>query len=190
MHTEKFNIIIPPQDIDDNPQCLTRIAAGDRQAFEWLYKNYCKKVFDLAFLLTANREQSDDIVQDVFVKIWMQREKLADVTSFNNWLHITTRNYITDYWRREKRGKIVFQNIGASQSTIVHPDYNANESKQIHAAAVSQLTPRQQVIYKLVREEGFSRNQVSEGLNISPCTVKATMQKALAGLKKRLEPVV
>jgi RNA polymerase sigma factor (sigma-70 family) len=187
MHTDKFNIIIPPQDIDQNSECLTRIAAGDSQAFDWLYKNYCKRVFDLAFLLTANHAQSDDIVQEVFLKIWMHKEKLVEVRCFNSWLHIIIKNHITDYWRGEKKERIGRQKVAAFQPTVMQPHVYTNEDKQIIAAAVSNLSPRQRLVYKLIREEGFTRMQVSEGLGITPCTVKATMQNALASLRLKLK---
>src|SRR5688500_18000810 len=94
--TKKFQVIIPPQKISEKPDCLNNLSKGDSNAFEWLYKNYSRKVFDYAFLLTGEAATSEDIVQEVFLMIWFKREKLSAIENFDAWLHTISRNYVVD----------------------------------------------------------------------------------------------
>jgi RNA polymerase sigma-70 factor (ECF subfamily) len=185
MNNTKFNIILPPQDIQENPECLQRIAAGDRTAFEWLYKNYCSKLYDYLFLLTNDKQLSEDIVQDIFLKIWTNKEKLADIKNFNGYIFFITKNLLTDRWRKRQNEKQVLINIAKTtetQTTFTPSKHDAF----IYTNAINALTERQQLIYTLIREEGRTREEISAALNLSPNTVKATMQNALRNLKKTL----
>jgi RNA polymerase sigma factor (sigma-70 family) len=182
---EKFHIVIPPQDIALFPGCLGLLAAGDRAAYEWLYNHYCKKVYDHAFLLTGEAALSDDVVQDVFLKIWVKREQLAGVVHFGRWLHTMTRNRIMDIWRRRTMEKEVLERVASTQEvwcTLEEED----DQVDLVRRALEGLTPRQRQVYDLIREEGLTRAQVSVQLGIAECTVKALMQKALRGVRGRL----
>jgi RNA polymerase sigma-70 factor (family 1) len=186
MNFSKFKIIIPPQDVRESPECLTRIIAGDRKAFEWLYKNYCSKLYDYIQLLTCDKPLAEDIVQEVFLKIWNNKEKLASVVNFNSYLYVTAKNLLSDKWRRKNLEKEHIRNYLQYEQPIEHNlFYKHTEDKTVNAA-IKTLTPRQELIYRLIREEGKTREQVSKQLNITPNTVKATMQKALYNLRKQL----
>ena len=74
----KFDIIIPPQDIICEPGLQGKLANGDSKAFAWVYKNYCKRVYNYALLMTNNSTQSEDIVHDIFIKIWIGEEIQVD----------------------------------------------------------------------------------------------------------------
>jgi RNA polymerase sigma factor (sigma-70 family) len=182
----KFKVIIPPQALDQNPSCLSAIAGGDAEAFGWLYTHYSSKVYELAVLLTGDRLLSEDVVQDVFIKIWMSREKLKEVRSLESWLHTLTKNYILDLWKRsaqERKYREVMMELG---EPVVFTDVLAPERRATVARAVESLTPRQREVYYLVREHGMKREKVSLVLGISPCTVKVLMQKALRGIREKV----
>lgn len=178
MTTAKFNIIIPPQDIQENPECLARIAAGDARAFEWLYKNYCKRIYDYLLLLTNDAHLSEDLVQEIFLKVWTQREKLTEIKNFNAYLYISAKNLITDGWRKRSTEKQVIKNITYTTETETSASVFNNEPTVL-TKAVEALKGRQQLIYKLIREEGRTRQEISEALKLSPNTIRNTMQAAL-----------
>jgi RNA polymerase sigma-70 factor (family 1) len=184
----KFKIIIPPQDIGSRPDCLLQLAAGDPSAFEWLYKNYCSKIYDYVHLLSGDATLSEDLVQEVFLKLWLNREKLGAVLNFNAYLHTAAKNLLLDRWRKEKREKeSIKANFQTSSDSYTDADtLGMKEAATFISAAVDALPRRQQMVYRLIREEGKTRDQISKALLISPCTVKATMQGALSNLKGRL----
>lgn len=181
--SEKFSIVIPPQDIELYPDCLLLLSKGNKGAFQWLYKNYCKKIFDFTLVLTGDRTISEDIVQDVFLKIWSNKESMARVNHFNSYLFTITRNYITSYYRKQACER---NNIKCYQHTvtvmITHPD-DSREVLKIIREAVEKLPPQCKTIYQLSRDHNWKREKIAMALNISPNTVKAQMQKALRSVK-------
>lgn len=185
MNTAKFNIIIPPQDIRENPGCLAKIAAGDARAFEWLYKNYCKRIYDYIFLLTNDAALSEDLVQEIFLKVWTQKEKLTEIKNLNSYLHTTAKNLITDNWRKQSTEKQVIKNIAYTADKEITLTPFKNEPGVL-SGALDTLSERQKLIYRLIREEGRSREEISKALNLSPNTVKATMQNALHKIRQQL----
>jgi RNA polymerase sigma-70 factor (ECF subfamily) len=186
MDLSKFNIIIPPQDIQCNPECLEKIATGDRKEFEWLYKNYCSKLYNYILLLTNDKALSEDLVQDVFIKIWNKRDQLTSVNNFNSYLFFIAKNLLTDKWRRKQMEKEYLQNFTATQQQTEQNLFHRRNAEQHVAKTLKTLSPKQELIYRLIREEGCTREEVSKQLKISPNTVKATLQNALHSLKKQL----
>src|SRR5688572_12903709 len=117
---DKFTIIIPPQDIACNPECILRLANGDREAFAWIYKNYSKKIYDYALLLTGNEAESDDIVQDIFLRLWNAKENLKSVQNFNSYFNIMAKNYVASFFEKKAKEKIHLKNYGYTADKFVH----------------------------------------------------------------------
>lgn len=187
MDLHKFNIIIPPQDVEEHPGCLKKITAGDRNAYEWLYKNYCTKLYDYLLLLTGDAFFTEDLVQEVFLKIWTNKEKLITVSNFNSYLYMTAKNLLLDKWKKVQNEKAAIKNIETTQPRVEYNlFYQRNEERRVDAA-IKTLSPRQEQVYRMIREEGRTREEVSKELKISPNTVKATMQCALAELRVQLK---
>lgn len=182
----KFNVIIPPQDITCDPDCLERLASGDRQAYAWMYKNYCKKVYDYAMVMTGNEAMSEDVVQEVFLKLWQHREKVRAVENFNAYLYILYRNHVLDVLKgqqKEIRVRHVYCRELAVPCITVNEIISYKEKELAMAQAVKRLPQQQQLVYKLSREYGWKRDQIAKELKIAPNTVKAHIQKALRFLK-------
>ena len=187
---EMFDLfIIPPQDIACEPGMQEKLANGDRNAFEWVYKNYTKKIYDYALLMTRNETMSEDIVQEVFLKLWLHKEKLNTVKDFNAYLHILYKNHILDVLKRQQKEISVRQEYNRNAAAFEMKadaiiDYN--ETRRVIAKAVKQLPQQRQQVYILGRECGWKREQIAKELNIAPNTVKEVMQNALRFLKKEI----
>ncbi|HET6995942.1 MAG TPA: sigma-70 family RNA polymerase sigma factor [Chitinophagaceae bacterium] len=184
---KKFVIIIPPpQDIACQPDLQHKLATGDREAFAWVYKNYCKKVYDYAILVTNNEQQSEDIVQEVFLRLWIKREKLSAVKDFNSYLFIIGRNITANFLRRQSNDNYRRVEFAKTQDLTVYPQYEKTISVQVGELlnnAVKQLPPRRQLVYRLRRENGWPLKKIAQELQISRETVKTHMQDGLKYLK-------
>ena len=184
-----FEIIIPPQDIACEPGLLQKLANGDQYAYAWVYKNYCRKVFDYAMLMTRNEAMSEDVVQEVFLKLWQHREKLRTVENFNSYLFTLYRNHIWDVLKGQQKEISVrhaYYRDAAIPEMTVDDIIDYKERQQVIARAVKQLPQKRQLIYKLIRERGWRRQEIAKELKIAPNTVKVQMQKALRFLTKKL----
>jgi len=185
----KFNIIIPPQDIADNKQCLLKIAGGDQKEFAWLYKNYSRKVFNYVMLMTQNEALSEDIVHDVFMRLWMHREKLATVENFNGYLYRLQKNLVIEILKRRRMELNVREQYAHDNLTNTGDSFDALETKEkkhFLENAIMQLPQQQQVVFRLSKEDGWKRMKIAGALNISPFTVKCHLQKAVKCLRLKV----
>ncbi|MEP7377767.1 MAG: sigma-70 family RNA polymerase sigma factor [Chitinophagaceae bacterium] len=187
MSSSQLNVITTQQGVKENPQYSQQFALGEPCAFEWVYKNYFKKLYNYVYLLTADKALSEDIVQDVFLTILENKEKLVNVSNINSYLYASARNRLVSLWRNQKIKKIHLTKISAifQRHTEVIPLLEREKVKIVSEAILS-LTPRQRLIYVLTREEGWTREKISKTLQVSPFTVKNTMQNALKGIKERV----
>ena len=182
----KFNIIIPPRDIAINKQCLLKIAGGDQQEFAWLYSNYSRKVYDFIMLMTQDESLSEDIVHDVFIRLWMHREKLANIENFNGYLYRLQKNLVIDSLKqRQMELSVREQYFRDSLRTSVN-SFELFEYKEIKHSlekAVRKIPQQRQIVFRLSKEDGWKRMKIASALKISPFTVKCHLQKAVKTLR-------
>ena len=185
----KFSIIIPPQDIACKPDCLERFVKGDRKAFDWLYKNYSRKVFNYAMIITGDESLSEDIVQDVFLRLWMNREKLSGINNFNGYLYRMQKNLVTNFMKRKVAESHMKERYEQKLFLSDHQSINLLDFKEQQSRIenlIRNLSKQQQIVFRLNKEYGWKRNQIAYALQISPFTVKCHLQKALTHLRNEL----
>jgi RNA polymerase sigma factor (sigma-70 family) len=189
MQQTKFDIIIPPQDIACEPGLQEKLANGDRNAFAWVYKNYCKKVYDYAMLMTNNNEQSEDVVQEVFLKLWVYEEKIRGIENINGYLNMIARNYVLDLFRKEKKELEIRKNYSVPMNNSVNAVddmINYNETRRLIAAGLMKLSKQPRVVIMLSREYGMKRRDIAKKLNKTELTVKNQLYERLKSLKERI----
>lgn len=185
----KFMIIIPPQDVRIQPGILERMAEGDREAYGWIYRNYCKKVYDYALLITGNIALSEDIVQEVFIRLWIKRGKLKVVEDFNAYLYMIYRRMVLDTVKdqqKESGRKRQYGKDAAAGVTSVEPAIIYKQQWQQIYDAVQRLPKQRLLIFTFNREYGWKRDKIARAMKLSPFTVKSQMQKALRILREKL----
>lgn len=172
MHKHKFNIIIPPQDIAVEPGLQLKLADGDRDAFAWVYKNYCRKVYDYANLLTGCTNISEDIVQEVFIQLWLNKEKLKFVKNFNGYFYVLYRSYILEVLRKKKTH--VTENLETIHDDAMTPlqRIEYKELEQAIQQTVQQLSPQRKLVFAL-QVQGYKVKAISKVLNVFPSTAKS-----------------
>jgi len=173
-----------------NTDLLRLLKHGDMLAFDAIYERYSKRLY--CFVLRYIKQESDaeEIVQEVFLKIWEAREKIELTTSFNSFLFTIAYNTTISLLRKRINEKKYLENLEIRQK-IDEADEIINEiqykelNKQVNSL-LEQLTPRQKEIFLLSREEGLTHEQISQKLNISANTVKNHLVAALSYLKQHL----
>lgn len=169
---------------------LRAVAAGDQQAFKQLFDEYWDNIYGVAFTLTRSREIARDMVQEIFVRLWLMRETLEEKDNFRNFLFIVARNHIFSELRKKSRQPAFVAELEEyfSESPF-HADHPAlyKESAALLNAAVARLPEQQRQVYELSREEGWSQEQIAAHLNISRNTVKTHMSRALTAIRLYLE---
>jgi RNA polymerase sigma-70 factor (ECF subfamily) len=176
-------------DRTSDSQLVERLRTGDALAFQSLYLIYHKRLFAYAFSFFKNRELSEEIVHDVFVKIWEMREKLDEKYSFNSFIFTATHNLIIDALRRYSceqlyRRELLYRTSPSHNTTeeqITFADYEA-----IAHQAIEKLPRKRQMIFTLSRQHHMSYAEIAQSLGISQKTVENQMNKALKSIKEYL----
>lgn len=134
--------------------------------------------------------QAEEVVQEVFLKVWILREDMANVGNFEGYLFIMARNNIYDRFKKLAREKNAIRSLHAKKTDSVdntdHPVLEKQYSDLLQQT-LAKLPPRQKQIYHLSRDQGMSYKQIGKQLDISHLTVKKHMAEALGFIRKHLE---
>jgi len=178
-------------------ELLARVAEGDENAFRLLYDRYRKKIYVLGLFLTKSESSSQELVQDVFMKIWEKRDQLREIDYFNAWLRTVARNTATNYLRAramEKLGLARMSTLPEADNKFTENEAADREYAHLLQAAINQLPPQQQKVYILHRQQGLPHEKIAEQLDISAFTSKKYMKLALRSIRKfignRIDTVV
>lgn len=174
---------------DNEIELLARIADGDEEAFRKVYDHYRKRIFSFSLHLTESSLLADEIVQEVFLKLWLYRKKLPEVQYFSTWLHTIAKNCVFDSLKRMARectAKSALSDGTVTSANSVEEILLAKENEKLLGQAISKLSSQQQIIYKLSRQHGLKYNEIADRLNISPNTVKVHIANARKIISKYL----
>lgn len=175
--------------LPNEKELLSRIAGGDENAFRAIYDNYRKKIYAYTIRLTESEAIADDIIQDVFMKVWLNRQSLESIDNFNAWLHTVARNHIADAMKIIAKARVSHQQWAQKTATginTVEETLADKENQQLLQQALNRLSPQQQLIYHLTRHEGTKHAEIAGKLQISRNTVKTHMVHAIRSIKNYL----
>jgi len=177
---------LPIQPLNNEKALLTQIVQGNETAFRIVFDHYRDALYSFALKVVQHEVIAEEIVQDVFVKIWMNRQGLSAIRNFADFLFIITRNHTLNSLRRlakEKKltiaatGQLPMEAISA-EATILQRDYD-----RVLQQAIDRLPPQQKLVFTLSRLQGLSREEVAAQLNISAGTVKTHMKQAIRSIR-------
>ncbi|WP_164849839.1 RNA polymerase sigma factor [Mucilaginibacter limnophilus] len=169
---------------------IAGLIAGDENAFTLLYQEYSAKVYRLAYKFLKSKEQSEEIVQEAFINLWLSRQKLETTGNLWLYLYVITKRLSLNALRQvyksaDLTGKLL-QSIKIDHNST-EEDILAHDLEQYTDKLIEKLPKQQQLIFKLSRIEGLSHKEIAEQLNISQNTVKNHMVEALKTLKQNLK---
>lgn len=169
---------------------------GDRDSFRLLYQRYQQRVRSTLYQLCGST-LLDDLVQEVFLKVWKGLPKLKNAKYFSTWLYRISWNVATDRRRKLARGqektslneKIWEKEVNSNKSTNVEsaPDLMQLHYKDLVQRGLSNLSLEHRAVLVLHDLEDLPQKQVGEILNIPVGTVKSRLFHARNSLKKFLE---
>lgn len=163
---------------------------GDMAAFDAIYNHYCHKLHRFVFLYLKQEEDAEEIVQEVFIKIWELRAKIDVYASFESFLFTIAYNATMSLLRKrlsEVKSREYLkslQQIESAEPVIREMEFEelTGKVKQL----LEQLTPRQQEIFRLSREEGMSHEEIASKLNISKNTVNNHLVTTMKFLRSKI----
>ena len=173
---------------DPDLEHINNIRHGDDSAFSALFRQYYEQLYYFASRFLKDSQTSENIVQDVFVKLWEQREKLEISTNVKSYLYTSVKNHSLNYLKRESRLFSIDDqlNLAEEKSISTEDDYIKDESFRAVHKAIDELPEKCRQIYLMKRYDDLSYNEISEILGISINTIKTQMKRALKALSEKL----
>jgi RNA polymerase sigma-70 factor (family 1) len=165
---------------------LSLLEQDSEYALQLVFDRYRNTIYKVAMIYVKSPVIAEEIVQDVFLKLWFQRKHLTELRSLESWLFTITKNLTLNCLKKigyewTAREKWVKQNDLSENNT----DYKIlnDENQLLFQQAIKNLSPQQQEVYKLAKEQGLSYEAIGKQLSISPLTVKTHMARALAAIR-------
>ncbi|MEQ8712076.1 MAG: RNA polymerase sigma-70 factor [Cyclobacteriaceae bacterium] len=165
---------------------LDAFIEGSREAFEVVYNCYKQRVYFYALKLTKAEELAEEVTQDVFIRVWSNREKIDTQYSFSSFLFRVTHNHTLNVLKRlnyeqqakERLAPKYRQGANVTEDTVVHDEYMS-----ILSTAINLLPPKRKSIFDLSRTKGVSHDEIALKMGISKNTVKSQLVKATKFIK-------
>jgi RNA polymerase sigma-70 factor (ECF subfamily) len=180
----------PFSDPSKGPDILSRIAMGNQQAFKKLYSYFYKRLFHFALSMVKIKEAAEEIIEDVFIRIWQQRTTLPAILNLKVYLYTAVKNTSLNYLSKKARESITepFDHIHIEFSESASPEQLMITAEMFNRIrqSVEALPPRCKMVFKLIREDGLKYKEVSQILNISVNTIDAQMAIAVSRIAAAL----
>ena len=186
--------MISPEEIKYLQQSIANKA--DERAFGQLYMAFMPHLLQFAMSIIKNKELAEEIVSDVFIKLWQNKERLTEVENFKLYLYVSTKNTALNYLSRHFRKDVL--PIDEMDVKILSLHFNPEQTllttemaTKINIA-INTLPPKCKVIFKLVKEDGLKYKEIAHLLNISVKTIDNQMvialKKIAAAINFNLKP--
>ena len=171
-------------------QLFQLISKGDKDAFHELFKMYTSYITAIIKKVLGRNTSTEDILQEVFLKIWLKRESLTTVNNPKAWIAKVTCYICYNRLRQEKINETATSQIkytSIEHCNTVEENINYTETVGNLSKAIKMLPPKTQQIYKLNKEHGMRIADIADQMQLSPQTVKNTLGTALKKVKSFLK---
>jgi len=177
------------------PELQKRIALyEDMKAYEALYYQLFDGLYRFSFSFVKSKEPAEEIVSDVFIKVWQMRSRLTEINNLKVYLYTVTKNFSINYIHRN------FKNASLSIDEMeIEPVIEINNPEELFISAevvnsirkaILELPPQCKLIFQLVKEDGLKYKEAAAVMNISVLTVRNQLSIAIRKIAASLPPHV
>ena len=175
--------------INTEKNLLQSASAGDAEAFSKLYHLYGHKLYSFLFRITESPEMAQDIVQNIFLKLWNERVQLTAINNFSAYIFRMAQNQAINAFKRMAHETIILSKLQKEVDVFGNNAEENMEYKEVQNElhnALKKLPPQQNLVFKLSREQGLKHHEIAHLLKISPYTVKNHLVVALRTVGEHL----
>jgi len=171
-----------------NKEVLDRLKVGDEVAFNELYAAYLQPAVRFCNSIVKDIDESQNIVHDVFIKIWDRRETINPELNFTSYLFTIIRNRVFDFLKEVKRNDLMKEEYWSRIELAQNEDPSIQEDRiRKISEAVEDLSEKRKQIIKLNYQEGKSYEEIASDMRISKNTVKNQLVKAKQIIREQLK---
>lgn len=174
----------------DEKELLKLASSGNEKAFTYLFHQHKNKLFGYLFRLTNSQEITEDIIQDIFLKLWKDKSDLINIVQFDAYLFRMAKNQAINSFKNIARQTLLYAEYF---DTLSIEDYSTDnllqfdETQKILNQIIETLPPQQKLVFKLSREQHLKHDEIAQMLNLSPNTVKNHIIQAINTIKQKLK---
>ncbi len=174
------------RDIHSEKLLVQELIAGNERAFRTLFDTYWREVYAYSLSILNSGTLADEIVQDVFLQLWLKRETIDASRSIKPFLITITKNKTLDFLKKAANDRKLREEVFYSREMVHNPIYRKlreEDLETIKQEAIALLPPRRKLIFEMSRNEGKSYEEIGQELGIATNTVKSQMGKALETIR-------
>ncbi|MFB9843922.1 RNA polymerase sigma factor [Mucilaginibacter ginsenosidivorans] len=172
------------------PQLLLQAAQGGREAYAVLYQYYLPRLYKYLYGIIRSKEETEEILQDIFLKLWEKKEDLSTVKTLNSYLFRIARNKLMNHYDHQKVRQKAADYIGQQDETsgcTAEDQYIYKQYNEVVQKALSSLPPKRRQVFEMSTQQDLSYDQIAEELNISKSMVKKQFYAANSYVKEYLQ---
>ena len=181
---------------EDDEFLIKRFVSDDESAFEELFGRYKQKIFNLVYRYIGSYPETEELTQDVFVKVYKSAQTFKGKSKFSTWVYRIAVNTCLNYKKKkrlvveslDKLGTQLVKELVAPDSTTPEELFKRARKMAIIQQALDSLLPNQKIAFILSKYEGFSYAEIGEIMNVSISSVESLLFRAKQQLKKELTP--
>ncbi|PUZ29978.1 RNA polymerase sigma-70 factor, ECF subfamily [Chitinophaga costaii] len=176
--------------MNDEQAIGQRLSAGDTAAFKALYDIYFDRLAAFVFKLCKLESVTEDIVQEVFLKVWLRREGLAQVLNLESYIFSMAHNRVMDYLRTLNRETRLREHIARQETLSDKPEapLHLKELQHLINIALAELSPQKQQVFRLSKQQGLSHDEIAAEMGLAKSTVKNHLSETLRHLYRFMGP--
>ena len=183
---------ITTADLYDERKTIQLLSEGSEYAFSLIFDRYRQKVYSVAWNFSNTSDMAEEVVQDVFLRVWLKRREITGVQNLESYLFILTRNLLFDKLKSRSYETMARKACDTTSLSVNDTDHalRHRECQELIMEAVNRLPQRQKEIYQMAKISGLSHESIAQELHLSHLTVKKHMAVALKSIRKYLQKYI
>ncbi|MDR0430256.1 MAG: RNA polymerase sigma-70 factor [Tannerellaceae bacterium] len=170
----------------EDAQYVQKLILGEHSAFKFLFMKYFPKMKYFISHFVKSDAVAEELSQDIFMKIWENREKLSKIQSFNSYIYRMSKNISLNYLEHKYLEDVYLESYQEETETSIESELYAREIELLEQLTIDQMPSQRKMVYVMSRKKGMKNEEIAAVLGISKKTVENHLNLALKEIRKVL----